>query len=318
MRAAFSLMASLAVLVLIVQGASAQAALHEENFAAGPGSYQDTQFFVQTLKYDPYPVNPGSWFDVWVKVQNLGENDAKNASFILLPEYPFSSTDTAAREYGIVPGRKSAYSDSQLNDSSVQINQVVLKFRVKADDSAPEGASMLKVGATTDETLGTRIVFSLPIEIAKTRTDFEVRLSQLGPEGSTLIVTNVGDNAAKAVTLDIVQQGGVTILSGAEPASLGDMTQGDFTVAHMKALPENGAGSMAFKVSYTDTGGVRNTVTKTVPVEVSVVDGIYTQPAASDYYTQWTFAAAGAATGAFLVIIVVLLLQKRGSRKHSG
>ena len=48
----------------------------------------NARFVVQTLKYEPYPVAAGSWFDVWVKVQNVGQADAKNAEFELVPEFP--------------------------------------------------------------------------------------------------------------------------------------------------------------------------------------------------------------------------------------
>ena len=82
---------------------------------------------VQVLKYEPYPVNAGDWFDMWVKVQNVGQADAKNVVFTLQPAYPFSSDDALVRNYGIIFGTINAYSVDQKNSA----NEVILKYRVK-------------------------------------------------------------------------------------------------------------------------------------------------------------------------------------------
>jgi hypothetical protein len=43
-----------------------------------------------SLKYEPYPVNPGEYFDLWVSAQYVGNTGSAGITFTLNPSYPFS------------------------------------------------------------------------------------------------------------------------------------------------------------------------------------------------------------------------------------
>lgn len=64
-----------------------------------------TSLNVQLAKYSPTPAEAGKVFTVWFKVENRGVESAKDASFILIPEYPFSlPNNDPTRNYGSITG----------------------------------------------------------------------------------------------------------------------------------------------------------------------------------------------------------------------
>ncbi len=122
-----TILGALFIAVLVFIPASIAANVYEENYtlSAGATANPAASFKIIGLKYEPYPVNPGDWFDVWVKAENVGQSDAKNAVFTVLNEYPFeidSSTNTI--DFGIVPGTTTAYKNRQLGEVTLEANEV--------------------------------------------------------------------------------------------------------------------------------------------------------------------------------------------------
>jgi hypothetical protein len=152
------------ILVLAGFAAAATANIYEKDFAPNTNVHPTSPtFFVSVLKSDPYPVSAGNWFDLWIKVQNIGQNDAPDAVFTLQPEYPYTSSDNLTRDYGTVFGTANAYKVNQGTDAA----EVVLKYRVYVADNAPDGVSNLKLQIKTDgdNTDSFTTVSELPIEV---------------------------------------------------------------------------------------------------------------------------------------------------------
>lgn len=85
---------------------------------------------VISTKYEPYPVGPGEYFDIWLKIENAGDKDAANFTFKLTPEFPFylDASEEAERNFG-----------------KFTAHQIVLvKYRVRVDENAVEGDNYLK------------------------------------------------------------------------------------------------------------------------------------------------------------------------------
>lgn len=85
---------------------------------------------VLTLKYDPYPVGPGEYFDLWLKLGNEEEADIDDFTFELVPEYPFSidRSETAQRHFGKIYG-----------------NSIMLvHYKIRVDESAVDGINPVK------------------------------------------------------------------------------------------------------------------------------------------------------------------------------
>src|SRR3989338_387862 len=58
-------------------------------------------------KYEPYPAEARYYVKIFIKVENVGNAKAENASFELIPRYPlyFDGSDKSFREYGIINGK---------------------------------------------------------------------------------------------------------------------------------------------------------------------------------------------------------------------
>lgn len=248
-----------------------------------------------TLKYEPYPVNAGEWFDLWLKVENTGNEDAKNVTFELLDEYPFSLSESSVKEFGIVPGTLTAFNNKQAGDVTSQANEVIMKYRVRVADNAPVGETMIKIKARTDSDKGNGFVFNLPITLGKTKTDFDIVMQDSTTQGMSFAIANTGQKAATAVVVSVEPQQGLNI-TGATSSVIGNLAAGDFTTLSFQISPSMGmnrtGGRMPYgnnannnannnmdgaqpplainqltmKVSYTDTAGIRNTLEKIVPV----------------------------------------------------
>ncbi len=287
------------IISVIAQAFLASAQMYEVDYnnTGGILGTTDAKLVVGVLKYDPYPVNAGDWFDLWVKVQNIGQNDATNARFELVPEYPFSSDDVLIRDYGLIYGTAGAYKVDQTADSS----QVILKYRVKVAESAPSGESNLKLSITSNKNSGFSTTVNLPIEIAKTKTDFDVVMQDSTSQGMSFAISNIGKNDASAVTVSIEPSASITA-TGPSSSIIGNLAKGDFTTVTFQVsqnnrtrmnqtafgssggyanrnqtMPSgyrNSTSNMSFGnlnearvlISYTDVAGVRNSVEKIVPI----------------------------------------------------
>lgn len=85
---------------------------------------------IKNTRYEPFPVEPGNYFDMWIRVENFGSSDINNFKFRLVPEYPFSldPNEEAEREFGLLQAG----------------GQTLFKFKVRADINAVEGSNPLK------------------------------------------------------------------------------------------------------------------------------------------------------------------------------
>ena len=302
----------LIVCIFIIQAMPIYAEnIQQINYSLPSQIYSNPNFMITVLKYEPFPVNAGDWFDLWIKVQNIGQNDAPDARFTLIPEYPFYSNDSLVRNYGKIYGTANAYKINQDTDSS----QIILKYRVQVLNNAPAGVSNLKFSLSTNafNPDSLTIIEDLPIEIAKTKTDFDVKLKTISSQESSFIVSNIGENMAKAIRVDIKKEDGIIFLSNFEPGSIGDLDIGEFTIAHMKAVPQKN--NVTLEISYTDTSGVRTSLEKTISMSQSALADICIVDTSKNYL-KWVFGLIGLITGIFVVVLLGLIKHKKHAAKQ--
>lgn len=305
------------------------------------------QFVFKEMKYEPYPVNAGDWFDVWIKVQNVGVVDAPNSTFVLAPAYPFSAPeDTLVQSYGLVPGTMNAANYLKEGETVGQESQIVLKYRVQVVGNADSGTYNLTLYAYPYGVNGTNGVFqtlsfSLPITVAKTKTDFEVVMQDVSQQGVSFSIANTGENPATAVVVG-VQPDPSIFVRGPQSTILGNLDTGDFTTVTFQIAPRVGPGSqmgqsggqaaqatrpsiansILLNISYTDTAGIRNTIQKNVTVDLSSLafnatggrTGRFGASATTTDYTPWIYGFVGLALGALIATYVVLSRR----RKHEA
>ncbi len=168
-------------------------------YVMSSGAYASTEasLSVSVAKYEPSPVEPGSYFDIWFKVDNVGVDTAKNATIVLEPQFPFSTDDDVQTIIGL------------LN----RLDSVMVKYRVNVDENAVEGASKLDVKYSSDPKMNVIISDSFGIDIRTADADINVvsiatKPAQFlpGQKGNAVIVLkNTADSTLKniKVTMDL-------------------------------------------------------------------------------------------------------------------
>jgi len=163
------------------------------------GAYASTEasLSVSVAKYEPFPVEPGSYFDIWFKIDNIGMDTANNATFILEPQFPFSTDDDAQTVIGI------------LN----RLDSTMVKYRVNVDVNAVEGTSKLNVKYSSNPKISVMVSDSFGIDIRTADADINIvsivtKPSQFlpGQKGDAVIVLkNTADSTLKniKVTMDL-------------------------------------------------------------------------------------------------------------------
>jgi len=81
-----------------------------------------------SLRYEPYPVEPGSYFTMWIKLENSGVAKAENVSLELLPDFPFSMDEDTLNVIGKL----------DIGD------EIVLEYKIRVDKDAVVGKNYLK------------------------------------------------------------------------------------------------------------------------------------------------------------------------------
>jgi hypothetical protein len=148
---------------------------------------------IDLIKYDPYPVNPGTDFSIWVQVKNIGENDVSGATIEFIPAYPFSMKpgESAIRTPGII--RK--------ND------EFVYKYTLHADKNSFVGKNTLEIGYRILDNGFNKREFDIEIgsDIVDARGTVRLEKSALFPEvlmsGDSGTVTLSLKNSATEYTI---------------------------------------------------------------------------------------------------------------------
>lgn len=287
----------LGLVCAVVFSTGAFAASHEVNYTTSAETNPtNPTFVVKTLKYEPYPVQAGEWFDLWVKVQNTGAEDAKNARFELQSKYPFSVDPVSAvQTQGVILGTANAYRIDQTYDAS----EAVLKFRVKVADNAPSGESTIQL-ATSPGGTTSGFVYDLPIIIGKTKTDFDLSMSAADSHGSSFTITNVGEAAANTVIVKIADESEWQAAADAVH-TIGNLDIGDSTKITIQNMPQSTTNQVHLTISYTDDAGTRRELTRAVPA-IHAANSSATSTFDRSY-VKWLFALIGIGVGILLTAL---------------
>jgi hypothetical protein len=144
-------------------------------------------------------------------------------------------------------------------------DEASITFDLAVDVSATTGVYNLPVKITGQNKYSSNDFVGL---VVAGTTDFE--LSYEETMGSfTLSVANVGVNPASAVTVSLPYQNNFNI-AGSSSSVIGTLNPGDYTSAIFQLTQKPGAGKdLDVVITYTDTSGARDVITKSLPVELS-------------------------------------------------
>ncbi len=110
--------------------------------------------------------------------------------------------------------------------------------------------------------------------------DFDVSVQDYATTGTTFTVANIGANPTTSVSVSVPNQPEY-LVTGASSVFLGNLNPGDFTLAtfQVAATARNrstGQNPLTIEIAYTDTNGVRQTVDKQVPIQLTSAFGTTT------------------------------------------
>lgn len=207
-------------------------------------SYEGIQ--VSSLRYEPYPVNPGEYVDVWIKA-TLGTS-GKYAKFELVDSFPFSldSNENPIREYEDFSG------------------DVVMHYKVRVDKDAVDGTNSLKLKIFSDKFSSSGSIYSMDIDVADAQTDFDLVVQDSTSSEISLAIANIGKNTANSMIVRIPEQEGFRV-TGTNGQMVGNLDSGDYTITSFSLVSVGrNPGNLKVQIDYTDSIGVRRSVLKEV------------------------------------------------------
>jgi len=225
-------------LLMSVSFVFADVTYYEEDNTELEGFVSDS-FYVVKLRYEPYPVSPGDYFTIWVQAERPSA-ETKDIWFELVEEYPFflDSNEDAVRDF-----------------RSVSIEDVVLEYQVRVDESAVSGVNTLKIKQHLDS--GDTVIHEFDISVSDVQTSFDAIIQETVAGETSIAIANIGQNDANAAIVRIPEQEGVRV-SGTNGQMIGNLEQGDYTIV---SFTFEGSGALDLQIDYTDSIGVRRSET---------------------------------------------------------
>ncbi|MCB9362118.1 hypothetical protein H6504_01660 [Candidatus Woesearchaeota archaeon] len=240
---------------------------------------------------------PGIETEVKITLKNVGNAPLSNLEFTWVNDddvvLPVGSSNTKYIEY------------LGIDQSSV------VSYRVIADTNAEPGLYKLDMTLRYDDPISGTTDSDTTVAgmYVGGGTDFEVTFSEQSGNEISFSVANIGSNPAYSVTVSVPQQQGWQV-SGARSSIIGNLNNGDYTVASYTLSKSNSTRSfpvgvnrdtsesdessgdtlvdrdalrstaqssntVKLEIAYTDTMGVRKTIEKEVLVETSSSSGSF-------------------------------------------
>lgn len=261
-------------------------------------NYQYDGVQVTSLKYEPYPANPGEYFDIWIQA-TLGRS-TDYVKFELVEEFPFSVDD---------------------NENTTRIyedfsGEVLIHYKVRVDENAVEGINPLKVKIITSKVSTSGIISSFDINIAEAQTDFDLVIQDSTTSEVSIAIANIGKNTANSMIVRIPDQEGY-IVSGTNGQMVGNLESGDYSIVSFSVSQiGKSASDLTVEIDYTDSIGERRTVLKQVQInsQVSLSNSTGMPSAMSGSFAGGEFPQQGKTNsnnyikiGILLIVIVALI-----------
>lgn len=213
-------------------------------------SLDTTSLQIEMLKYDPFPVNPGEYFDLWILLYKTGTG-SDNVDFELLPEYPFSIDSNEEADRSI---------DGMTGESAL------LEYKVRVSDDAVEGENQLQFRYRLNNGVWIEKEFDISVEDAQ--TTFDGVIQDIEDSSISLALANTGKNVASSVIVSVPSQDEYTAV-GTSGQMVGDLDNGDYTIVSFEVEstgPESD--TITFQIDYTDDIGERRSVLLELPLDL--------------------------------------------------
>jgi len=245
--------------------AMASVSAFEENYTYSMVTSSSIQ--ISSLRYEPYPVEPNEQFTLWIKIQNIGSVDARDATCKVVPDKPFSLYQgDSIQSYGTLNSGDSA----------------VFDFSLKVDGDAVDGDNELIVQCIDNPASGAWMVKKINIKVQTRYPTLNIVNVKTVPEfvepgnKAQLLITleNLADSSMK----DISVKPDFSLVSLAPYQEMGEkkirrIAAGEVMdlIFNIVALPDAKGGiyKVPLAVTFTDDLGTPYTLDGTIAVEIN-------------------------------------------------
>ncbi|MCD6558101.1 MAG: hypothetical protein J7K31_03675 [Candidatus Aenigmarchaeota archaeon] len=212
-------------------------------------------------KYDPYPVEAGKYFTLFIEVSNNATETAKNVTLILEPEYPFSldKNEQAERFFPEIPG----------------IETVLLQYKIRVDSNAVKGWNELKLKYHFAGGAWVTRKFRIYIGEIQNKAELEFILDKVDPTayptGTSTISVEVANVAPGSAYYTIIEASCPVAKITPEKSFIGTLDADDFDTIDLEAKFDNvtpGKYPINFIARYKDSDNKRIVTNGTIYVEL--------------------------------------------------
>ena len=214
--------------------------------------YQSTavsHFLIKDIRQDPSPANPGTYLDLYFRIDNIGGDIAQPRFELLLPSQFSLDKTTITQDYPpLLAGDK-----------------ITLHYKVQANKDAVPGEYEIEFRAYSEK--GIYYPYFFNIKVDDVTSDFDLALQDVTKDGAAIAISNIGKNTANAITISLDNQEDFDLL-GTSRYIIGNLNAGDYTIVNTLLKPKNTNQELKLKVQidYTDIVGTRRTATKQINV----------------------------------------------------
>mgnify|MGYP000421498520 CR=1 FL=1 len=265
----------LSVILILLTLYNQQVSGKEFNFTVSPKRYAaSVNLELFSLKYEPYPVQPGETVEVWLKIENRGSQVAKQIVCEIVPKYPLKlkSYEERRREFSNI----------------APFEQILLKYELIVDPKAvASGDEEVELQCTDDLTLSTWKILNFTISVRPREPAININVNThpeiISPGSDAKIIVGIKNDISSVIrdlkislnlsTTPLVQIGEISekkvnVLFPKEKVNL---------TFNVKALPETSGGiyRIPIVIRYTDESGNKYSKIELVGIEIGAEPEIY-------------------------------------------
>ncbi len=240
---------------------------------------------ITQLKYEPYPVEPGTYFTIWVRVDNVGDVDADNVNIEVVGGYPFKIDGSKVQNIGKLGSRQSAiikFERVRVDENALPgDNDLEFKMNMGGGYQNVYSSQKLKITIQTIEPLLSIIVSSQP-----------ERIPQGGISNVTIEVQNLDKSFLKDINIKLVLPSSFVPLGSTSEKKIQMLGPGDHSILsyQIMALPDVDAKAYQIEMdtSYSDEAGNRYNKNDTIGLMVGTEPSFTLNLESSDTFTSGT------------------------------
>lgn len=229
---------------------------------------------VSYYSYEPFPVEPGETFDVYIMLKNTGSEDTVDATCKIIDKTPFYS-----------------YGNKQINIGKLTPGfEYRMHFEIQVSGDALEGYKDLEIQCTDNPSLGSWLIKKIPIRIQYRYAILNImdvkttpEVLQIGKSGAiSFKIVNNAESLIKDVLIEMAFDSSIAPADGATVKKIRDISQGESADVSFNVITlpttESGIYTVPLNISYTNNEGEQNSFSTLISVKIGETPSYYVVP----------------------------------------